>query len=69
VVEVVDTGRGFDFATLDQARADQAATAEHGRGLQIIDALAENLQITSRPLHGAMIRFEKPLELDPRLAV
>jgi serine/threonine-protein kinase RsbW len=68
VVEVVDTGRGFDSATLDQARGDQAATAEHGRGLQIIDALADNLLITSRPLHGAMIRFEKPLRVDPRLS-
>jgi serine/threonine-protein kinase RsbW len=65
VVEVVDTGRGFDSAILSQARADQVATAEHGRGLQIIDALAENLQIISRPLQGAMIRFEKPLEMSP----
>jgi serine/threonine-protein kinase RsbW len=62
VVEVVDTGRGFDFASLNQVRADQLATAEHGRGLQIIDALAENLQITSHPLKGAMIRFEKSLQ-------
>lgn len=62
VVEVVDTGRGFDSASLKQARAEQLATAEHGRGLQIIDALAENLQITSRPMEGAMIRFEKPLQ-------
>jgi serine/threonine-protein kinase RsbW len=68
VVEVVDTGRGFDSAMLDQARGDQAATAEHGRGLQIIDALADNVLITSRPLHGAMIRFEKPLRVDPRLS-
>jgi serine/threonine-protein kinase RsbW len=65
VVEVVDTGRGFDSAILSQARAEQVATAEHGRGLQIIDALAENLQIISRPLQGAMIRFEKPLQLSP----
>lgn len=64
VVEVVDTGRGFDSASLHQARTEQLATAEHGRGLQIIDALAENLQITSRPLEGAMIRFEKPLDMD-----
>ncbi|MDN3357951.1 ATP-binding protein [Actinomadura sp. DC4] len=62
VVEVVDTGRGFDSASLNQSRAGEPATAEHGRGLQIIDALAENLQITSRPLEGAMIRFEKPLQ-------
>ncbi len=67
VVEVVDTGRGFDSAFLSQAQADQVATAEHGRGLQIIDALAENLRITSIPLRGAMIRFEKHLQMSPGL--
>jgi serine/threonine-protein kinase RsbW len=69
VVEVVDTGRGFDSATLNRARTDQLATAEHGRGLMIIDALAENLQITTGPLEGAMIRFEKPLETDLGVSV
>jgi serine/threonine-protein kinase RsbW len=69
VVEVVDTGRGFDSASLNQARAEQLSTAEHGRGLQIIDALAENLQITNRPLEGAMIRFEKPLEVNIDMSV
>jgi serine/threonine-protein kinase RsbW len=68
VVEVVDTGRGFDSALLTKVHADHSATAEHGRGLQIIAALAENLQITSRPLQGAMLRFEKPLKLAPELS-
>jgi serine/threonine-protein kinase RsbW len=67
VVEVIDTGRGFDAAGLDQVQSDQVATAEHGRGLQIIDALAENLQITNRRQHGAMIRFEKTLTWGPEL--
>jgi serine/threonine-protein kinase RsbW len=68
VVEVVDTGRGFDSAFLSRAQADQVATAEHGRGLRIIDALAENLQITNRPLQGAIIRFEKPLQVRPEMS-
>lgn len=68
VVEVVDTGRGFDSATLTRLRDDDKATAEHGRGLQIIDALAENLRIESGPLRGAMLRFEKSLKLDPSLS-
>jgi serine/threonine-protein kinase RsbW len=67
VVEVIDTGRGFDAAGLAQTQSDQVATAEHGRGLQIIDALAENLQITNRRERGAMIRFEKTLTLAPEL--
>ena len=67
VIEVIDTGRGLDAATLQQAKADQVATAEHGRGLQIIAALAENLQLTNRPAQGAVLRFEVPLqwERDP----
>lgn len=67
VVEVIDTGRGFDAVLLGQAQADQSVTAEHGRGLQIIQALAENLQITNRRQHGAMIRFEKTLTAGPEL--
>lgn len=65
VIEVVDTGRGFDAAALDQAHHDQVATAEHGRGLQIIQAVAENLQILNRRTHGAMLRFEVPLKWEP----
>jgi serine/threonine-protein kinase RsbW len=68
-VEVVDTGRGFDFTSLNQARTDQVTTAEHGRGLLIIDALAENLQITSHPLKGSMIRFEMPLQMSLETSV
>lgn len=70
VIEVIDTGRGFDAVTLHQVQADQVATAEHGRGLQIIAALAENLQLTNRTTHGAVLRYEVPLkwESEPTLA-
>ncbi|WUI02771.1 ATP-binding protein [Spirillospora sp. NBC_00431] len=64
-IEVIDAGRGFDAAMLEKVRADATLTAEHGRGLQIIDALAENLQIANGPQHGAMVRFEKPLAWEP----
>ncbi|GAA2620170.1 ATP-binding protein [Actinomadura fulvescens] len=64
-IEVIDTGRGFDGVLLDKVAADAAVTAEHGRGLQIIDALAENLQIVNRRQHGAIIRFEIPLSWEP----
>jgi serine/threonine-protein kinase RsbW len=63
VIEVIDTGRGFDAATLGEAMG--APEGEHGRGLQIIRALTENLQIEDRPQHGAMIRFEKSLDWVP----
>ncbi|MFI0449348.1 ATP-binding protein [Actinomadura sp. 6N118] len=64
-IEVIDTGRGFDAVQLEEAAADAAVTAEHGRGLQIIDALTENLQISNRRQHGAIIRFEIPLKWEP----
>lgn len=64
-IQITDTGRGFDAATLEQARGEATTTAEHGRGLQIIDALVENLQISNRSEHGAMVRFEKPLKWEP----
>ncbi|MFI0482916.1 hypothetical protein [Actinomadura sp. 9N215] len=50
---------------LEKVRADATLTAEHGRGLQIIDALAEKLQIVNGLQHGGMVRFEKPLAWEP----
>ncbi|MEU5876191.1 ATP-binding protein [Spirillospora sp. NPDC047279] len=64
-VEVIDTGRGFDAVSLRRALADSTATAEHGRGLLIINAIAENLQIANRDHQGAIIRFEIPLKWQP----
>ena len=60
---MVDTGHGFDASTLDDAMGP--LTAEHCRVLQIIRALAENLKIDNQPQHGAIVRFEIPLELVP----
>ena len=41
------------------------ATAEHGRGLKIIDAVADNLLLMSNERHGTTVRFEKTLEWLP----
>ena len=59
VIEVVDTGRGFDADSLEQS---PAANEESGRGLQIIRALVDNVQFVNRPRSGAIVRFEKWLE-------
>jgi serine/threonine-protein kinase RsbW len=63
VIEVVDTGRGFDGAALKDS--DGAEDSEHGRGLQIIRALTENFQIKDLHQRGAMVRFEKTLDWIP----
>jgi len=75
-IEVVNTGsqesepppdgpdaepyRGF-------AVADEpvAAMAEHGRGLQIIDAVVDNLQLTGNKSRGTTLHFDKKLEWLP----
>jgi serine/threonine-protein kinase RsbW len=42
-----------------------AAMAERGRGLQIIDAVVDNLQLTGDERRGTTLHFEKKLEWLP----
>lgn len=78
VIEVVNAGsqdgdpgldgRGFDeeqsdgFALVDDP---VSAIGEHGRGLKIIDAVADNLQLTGNRRQGTTVHFEKTLEWLP----
>lgn len=77
VIEVVNVG-SQDSAPVpdgapDGARIDGFAvpdgpvpvTAEHGRGLKIIDAVADNLQLTGNKSRGTTVHFEKRLEWLP----
>ena len=77
-IEVVNTGdgtgRAWDCGWSDEAeRAGDlalpvdpvAATAEHGRGLKIINAVVDNLQLTGNDDQGTTVRFEKTLEWLP----
>jgi serine/threonine-protein kinase RsbW len=52
------------------ALADDPVSAirEHGRGLKIIDAVADNLQLTGNQRHGTTVHFEKTLEWLPGAA-
>ncbi|HWG12413.1 MAG TPA: ATP-binding protein [Streptosporangiaceae bacterium] len=43
-------------------------TAEHGRGLQIIDAVADNVRLTRNSSDGTTVHFEKELEWLPDAA-
>ena len=40
-------------------------TAEHGRGLQIIDAVADNVRLTRNNTDGTTVHFEKKLDWVP----
>lgn len=60
VIEVIDTGRGFDAEQL--GHTETAHTAEEGRGIQLIRALVDRVQFSNRPEKGSIVHFEKRLE-------
>lgn len=63
VIQVVDRGHGFDSRQL-QSPSVAADTAEHGRGMQIMRALADDVRFGNqvRPgAQGAVVRMEKTL--------
>ncbi|TMR21150.1 ATP-binding protein [Nonomuraea turkmeniaca] len=64
VIRVVDTGNGFDPRTV----IDPEPGAEHGRGLQIMRALADDIRFTNRRENGAMVCLEKRLRYAPGAA-
>jgi serine/threonine-protein kinase RsbW len=45
-----------------------ASVSEHGRGLQIIDAVADNVQLTGNRCEGTTVHFEKTLDWLPGAA-
>ena len=60
VIDVVDTGRGFDADHLGHAEADPSA--EEGRGIQLIRALVDKVRFASRPETGMIVHLEKQLD-------
>ena len=60
VIEVVDTGRGFDADRLGHAEADPSA--EEGRGIQLIRALVDRVHFRSRAESGTIVHLEKELQ-------
>jgi serine/threonine-protein kinase RsbW len=67
-IEVVNTGSEDGDASPDGfAVTDEPVpvTAEHGRGLKIIEAVVDNLQLTGNGHRGTTVHFEKTLEWVP----
>lgn len=54
-IDVVDDGDGFELEPSPAPDSD----SEHGRGLFLIRALAENVRMQSSPRTGSLIHFEK----------
>lgn len=67
VIEVVNTG-GEQPDGLAIPDGPVPALAEHGRGLRIIDAVADNVQLTGDKHHGTTVHFEKTLQWIPGAA-
>ncbi|MEU8106649.1 ATP-binding protein [Nonomuraea muscovyensis] len=65
VIRVVDTGNGFDPRLVSEA---PPPGAEHGRGIQIMRALADDIRFTNRAEHGAVVCLEKRLRFTPGAA-
>jgi serine/threonine-protein kinase RsbW len=80
VIEVVNAGSGIGTVQggcgTGQERLGGSAlagdpvpaTAEHGRGLKIINAVTDNMQLTGNERHGTTVHFEKTLEWLPGAA-
>jgi serine/threonine-protein kinase RsbW len=68
VIEVVNTGSGADDARITLNGEPVPPTAEHGRGLKIINAVVDNLQLTGNERNGVTVHFEKKLDWLPGAA-
>jgi serine/threonine-protein kinase RsbW len=71
VIEVVNAGTGTGGEQAGRTALNGApvpATAEQGRGLKIINAVVDNLELTGNERQGTTVRFEKKLEWLPGAA-
>jgi serine/threonine-protein kinase RsbW len=59
VLRVIDVGHGFDSAKV-QATGD-LREAERGRGLGVMQAVVDRVDLTSRPEAGTIVTLEKVL--------
>lgn len=57
VIEVIDTGHGFDSSLIGLADADPSA--EQGRGIQLMRALVDRVMFTNRASKGTVVHLEK----------
>lgn len=62
-IDVIDSGRGYDEATLQASMPNPSA--EEGRGLHLIRMLTENVRLARNPKRGTIMHFEKRLEWEP----
>jgi serine/threonine-protein kinase RsbW len=64
-LRVVDVGHGFDHHTVASAPPDDRhLNAERGRGLGLMQALVDHIELVSEPEAGTLVRLVKRLAFD-----
>jgi serine/threonine-protein kinase RsbW len=61
-IRVKDLGQGFDFEGTNAGRVD--ASAESGRGLELIRGLVDRVRFTAVEDAGTIVHLEKELDFD-----
>jgi len=62
-LRVVDIGHGFDHTSVSP-RADDDLAAERGRGMGLMHALVDDIELVSVPEKGTLVRLIKQLSFD-----
>ena len=62
VIRVVDKGRGFDSESLGFGHAE--TSNEHGRGIELMRALVDQVKFISKPEAGTIVHLEKTLTFE-----
>ncbi|MEV1174449.1 ATP-binding protein [Nonomuraea sp. NPDC049784] len=68
VIKVIDAGNGFAADKDPNKIVAPEPSAEHGRGLQIMRALADDIRFVNRHENGAVVCLEKRLRYAPGAA-
>ena len=61
-IKVIDTGHGFDHDSKGHEHVDHSA--EGGRGIFLMRAMVDNIEFTSAPESGTVVRLTKKLDLE-----
>ncbi|MEV6650050.1 ATP-binding protein [Streptomyces sp. NPDC051219] len=61
-IEVTDSGPGFPARRAPRTAVRPPAMAEHGRGLCLIEELADHVHFRNKPGCGAVVSFDKILK-------